>query len=189
MSNLNNSDIARVNKEYALYDNWIWCHHLTSSDYPDGRYYRLPLYPEQVSDSINSKFVSTEILARSAPLQSWVGAGPRVVRFTLKVHRDLDYNSLGEKVGDITEFMNEYQAATLPNYSTPMQVVPPKVTVKIGNGIRVTGIPNIDCTKLLPLDEKGEYMVAQFNFEITELEPTDAVEVASSLHNVRGMTR
>lgn len=164
-------------------DNYIIAHHLN-------KIYRIPMYPSEVADTLDSTFIQSPILARSAPLQSWSGAGPRIVSFGLTVHRDLDWDDLGKnKVGDIEALMKEYQALTLPNYSVPMLVVPPKITVRIGNGIRITGIPTIGYTNKGPLDEYGNYMSGEFSFEIKELEPYDALEVASSLYNARGGSR
>ena len=163
-------------------DNYIIVHHL------DDRVYQIPMYPEEVSDTMSTRYVQTEILARSAPLQSWSNAGPRTLGFSLKVHRDLDDYVTAEH--GINDLINDYQAFSLPNYSSPMLVIPPKITVSLGPSLRITGIPsNISYTNRLPIGENGEYMSGEFIFEIKELEPYDAESVASSYHNARGLTK
>lgn len=168
------------------YENYIISHHTETV-------YRIPMYPAEVNDALQAVFQSTAILARSAPLQSWASSGPRTLSFSLKVHRDLDYEGLtkeqieqGTRVGDINKLMDEYQSLTLPNYINPMLVIPPKITVRLGKGLRITGVPTISLVHNLPIDNDGVYQIGVFQFEIKELTPYDAVEVQTTLHNARG---
>lgn len=173
------------------YENYIIAHHIMVDDGTGRRgykTYRIPQYPTDVSDTMDSKYVATEILARSAPIQSWANSGPRKVSFTLEVHRDMDWD--GEypnevKIGDIGELMDTYQALELPNYEDPMRVKPPLVTVNIGKGIRITGVPSISFTHKGTLDENGIYQQGEFSISIVEVDPYDAVSV-TSIKNNRG---
>lgn len=168
------------------FDNYIYSHHTK-------QIYRLPMYPEAVNDAISAIYQTTTILARSAPIQSWTSSGPRSVRFSLLLHRDLDYEGLteaqiemGQTVGDINRLFEEYQSLSLPNYSSPMLVEPPMITVRLGKNIRITGIPDISLVNKLPINSDGIYQVGEFSFEIREIDPYDAVKVYSSYKNARG---
>ena len=169
------------------YSNYIIAHHL------DDKVYRIPMYPTEVSDTLNSIYQETQIIARSAPLQSWISSGPRTLSFSIEVHRDLDYDGLtqeqinnGITLGDINKLIDEYQALTLPNYSSPMLVIPPKITIRIGTKLRITGIPDISYVNKLPVDKEGVYQAGVFTFSVKEIEPYEAKSVESSLHNARG---
>lgn len=76
------------------YDNYILAHHIGDS----GKIYHIPMYPKSINDDITSSFKATNVLGRTAPIQAWTGAGPRKVTFTLELHRDMDYDSEGEKI-------------------------------------------------------------------------------------------
>lgn len=177
------------------YDNYIIAHHITVNQgtlvLPKS--YRIPGYPQQVSDSMSATYQNVEILARSAPIYSWARSGPRTLTFQLSVHKDMDWEGSGydlTKVGDISELMEEYQALTLPNYEDAYRVEAPKLTIRIGNSIRITGIPQeISFTAALPLDPYGSYMAGTFSFTINEINPYEAKEVVTSLHNARGLSR
>ena len=49
----------------------------------------IPTYPEQITDSMQSTFGSTNALSRSAPVFSYSNSGPRTVQISLNLHRDM----------------------------------------------------------------------------------------------------
>lgn len=63
-------------------DNYIYAYHLN-------QFLVLPIYPENISDSLQVQFSATTPLARSAPIYSYSSSGPRQVTFRLQLHRDL----------------------------------------------------------------------------------------------------
>ena len=67
---------------FNMIDNYIYFYHLN-------KFILIPLFPDGVQDAMGISFSSTTPLARSAPIQSFSSAGPRVVTFTLKLHRDM----------------------------------------------------------------------------------------------------
>lgn len=64
----------------------------------------LPLYPEQVTESISAEWATQKVLGRSAPLSAYAGTSLKSVNFSLDLHRDLLTGSFG---------LNEREAITL----------------------------------------------------------------------------
>lgn len=65
-----------------LIENYIYLYHTN-------QFILLPTYPEQISDSLGVNFNSTSLLARSAPIFSYSNSGPRSLRISLHLHRDM----------------------------------------------------------------------------------------------------
>jgi len=55
----------------------------------------LPLYPEQVTESISAEWATQKVLGRSAPLSAYAGTSLKSVNFSLDLHRDLLTGSFG----------------------------------------------------------------------------------------------
>ena len=73
-------------KNFILPDNYIYISHL--GDLGDGfQFWVLPFYPDTISDSMQSNFVDTNALGRSAPVYTFSNAGPRTVQIEMKIHR------------------------------------------------------------------------------------------------------
>lgn len=50
---------------------------------------QLPIYPEQVTEQISTKWANQEILGRSSPVSAYANTELKNVHFTLNLHRDL----------------------------------------------------------------------------------------------------
>lgn len=74
---------------------------------------QLPMYPEQVTESIGVKWATQEVLGRSSPISAYANTELKNVHFTLDFHRDLLTGSysltesaakaLGYKGGDVID--------------------------------------------------------------------------------------
>lgn len=53
---------------------------------------RLPLYPDEISDSISASWQTQDILGRSAPVSSYMSTNFREVSFNFTLHRELLFN-------------------------------------------------------------------------------------------------
>lgn len=53
---------------------------------------RLPLYPDEISDSISASWQSQDILGRSSPVTSYMSTNYREVSFGFELHRELLFN-------------------------------------------------------------------------------------------------
>ena len=123
---------TKVNeRHFRLIENYIYLYHTK-------KFILIPTFPESISDSMSASFSPTTPLARTAPIQSYTGSGPRTVQVKLNLHRDMmtqinygasnalkvTYDSLGRStVGDnfaddyVDVLIKEIQAIVYPNYN------------------------------------------------------------------------
>lgn len=182
-------------KAFDLVENYIYIYQLD-------KYVILPVWPESVTDSLGSTFSTTNILARTAPIYSYSFSGPRSVQFNLMLHRDLMYtvNRMNTKFLDankefspaVIEITDDYidvlikylQAMALPSYGantiSSKMINPPMVAVRLGNELFIKGVVNGDVgvTYSGPIDDQLKYQQVNIGFNVTEVEPQDAEEIA-----------
>lgn len=181
-----------------LIDNYIYFYHLE-------KFCVLPLYPETITDTLNSTFQPTNALSRSAPVYTYSNSGPRTVTINLDLHRDL-MNDVNTNVSNlktnVVEFRNEYynnrdedyvdilikylQSVALPKYqvynSGSKSVIPPMVAIRFGNDIFIKGVvtSGITVTYKKPILVGNKYAIANVSFTVTETDPYDADTVVQT---------
>ena len=85
-------------------NNYIYFYHLE-------KFCVLPVFPETLTDSLQSTFDSTSALARSAPVFTYSHSGPRSMTVDLRLHRDLLFeandgvSNFGTTDYNITDFL------------------------------------------------------------------------------------
>ena len=180
-----------------ILDNYIYLYHTDE-------FLILPTYPDQIMDSMQSTFASTNALSRSAPIFSFSNAGPRTVQIGLELHRDMlnDLNS-GMSTLDIQDLNDDYvdtlvkrlQAIALPKYLAETKAVePPMVAVRFGDEIFIKGvvIGGISITYKKPIiivnGRESKYAQVSISFNVHEVDPYDAESVAR-LGSFRGLTK
>ena len=189
-------------KDYALFrsnkrpdmmiENYIYLYHTDT-------FVVLPTYPESISDTLESTFSSTHILARSAPIFSYSYSGPRTVQVTLSLHRDMmsqinyGVSNLSVELGDdyVDTIIKQLQSIALPKYSASSKMVnPPMVAVRFGNELFIKGVVNgpITTTYSLPILENNKYAQVQIGFSVSEVDPYDATTVAEQ-GSFRGLSK
>ena len=187
--------MAYSSTAYApIVDNYIYLFHTDE-------WVLLPQYPEQVNDTMTSRFSQTNALSRTAPVFSYSYSGPRQVQISLSLHRDMlnevNVDASNMKVDrssgmDLTEtLIKRLQAIALPRYDAAnKEVVPPMVAVRLGNEVFVKGVVDgsVSVTYLKPIMEDGRYAQVQVSFTVSEVEPFDA-ESVSQLGSFRGITK
>lgn len=173
-----------------LIQNYIYFHHLSEA-------VLLPLYPEQVFDTMTASFSSTNILGRSAPIYTYSTSGPRTVSFNLEVHRDMlnDVNLtnmtfLGKKIDPeetINELINTLEASVLPKYVDATKAVnPPIVSVRLGKDIYIKGVCT-NCTHTFKGPIRQEhYLQCDLSLSIMEYDAYDA-QLVKTLGKYRGV--
>lgn len=144
---------------------YIYIYHL-------GLIFNIPTLPESLTETMNITYNATPILGRSAPLQTFTGAGPRSVNIDIKLHRQLFQieNPLirtesGEAqlesatvtmsnptTGNIEEvdtkdavdyLVDALTSISLPKYTSANKaIVPPSVFVRYGNELAMRGVPS-----------------------------------------------
>lgn len=171
--------------------NYIYFYHLN-------QWLALPMYPEDITDTMQSNFQQTNALARSAPVFTYSNSGPRSMSITLDMHRDMfneeneklntQFNTYGEDYVDA--LINHLQACALPNYqsysTSTASIVPPMIAINFGDSIFIKGVVNSTVTvtykKPILTNYKGQKKYAHMvvNFTVFETEPFSAQEVVKA---------
>ena len=174
----------RENVNKVLEDNYIYISHLDEGF----QFWKLPSWPDTVSDSMQSNFQSTTALGRTAPVYTFSNSGPREVQIELELHRDImdDVNTgisnsqLGEGEDYVDNLLRALQSIALPKYNlTNKAVEPPLVALRLGNEIFITGVvtSGIGVTYAKPILTNGKYAEVKLSIKISEVDPYDATEV------------
>lgn len=178
---------------YLLPDNYIYISHLDDNI----QYWRLPAWPDVVSDSMSSTFSSTYALGRSAPVYTYGYSGPRTVQIDINLHRDLmdDANMgwsnsvLGYGEDYVDNLTHALQSITVPKYNTSNKAVePPLVAVRLGKEVFVKGVVSagIGLTYEKPILSNDKYARVRMSLTISEVDPYDASTVYKN-GSFRGM--
>lgn len=185
---------------YNLINNYIYLYHID-------KFILLPVYPEQVSDSMQAHYSSSTPLARSAPIFAYSYSGPRTMTISLTLHRDLMWD-LNEQAAsstgralNLSEFSgltdlngnlnagDDYvdamikllQSIAMPRYRSSDKLIdPPMVALRLGNEIFIKGIVDggVAVNYKTPILDNNKYAVAEVSFTITEVDPYDADSTA-----------
>jgi hypothetical protein len=172
-------------KNRILPDCYIYISHL------DGiapKYWRLPQYPDEIADQMQSTFAEQNALGRSAPVYTFSSAGPRTIQFNLEFHRDMideanvGYSNVplqdGEDYSD--KLISALQAIALPKYNlTNKAVEPPLVAIRLGRQVFIKGVvtSGITVTYKKPILTNEKYAVVGLSFTVAEVDPYDASTV------------
>jgi hypothetical protein len=175
-----------------LPDCYIYISHL---DEGYKKYWMLPGYPNEVSDSMQSNFSSTNALGRSAPVYTFSNSGPRTVAINLEFHRDM-FEEMpssvvpmdGEDKAD--SFIHAIQAIAVPKYNLSNKAIePPLVAIRLGSEVFIKGIVsgNVSVTYKKPILINEKYAVISISFTVTEVDPYDATTIFKN-GSFRGLT-
>lgn len=180
---------------FAMIDNYIYMYHTQTLII-------LPTYPESITDSMSVGFQDTSILARSAPIYSYSGSGPRSLDISLHLHRDMmnDVNTTTSKFysrfKDPTDskknlldedyvdlLIKQLQAMALPKYAVSEKMVdPPVIAFRLGDEIFCKGVVNgaVSVQYSGPILRTNKYAEVTINFTLHEIDPYDADTVMTN---------
>lgn len=174
------------NKKYStvLEDNYIYISHLDEKF----QFWKLPTWPDQISDSMQSTFAQTTALGRTAPVFTFSNSGPRSVNISIPLHRDImdevnigiSNTALGEGEDYVDNLIKALQSIALPKYNlTNKAIEPPLVALRLGNEVFIKGIVSgpIGVTFGKPILSNGKYAKIDLSLTITEVDPYDATSV------------
>lgn len=175
----------------VLPDCYLYISHLDE----DFQYWQLPGYPNEVSDDMQSTFVATTALGRSAPVYTFSNAGPRSVQIRLEFHRDMfedmPSNVMPREGEDKAEsFIHALQSIAVPKYNLSNKAIePPIVAVRLGREVFIKGVvtSSIGVTYAKPILVNEKYAVISVSFTISEVDPYDATTVFQN-GSFRGLT-
>ena len=175
-----------------LIDNYIYL-------YSYDEFLVIPVYPDSISDSASASYGESTALSRSAPIYSYSHSGPRTVRITLALHRDLldgvniNVSNMKVEIGDdyIDTLIKRLQTIVIPKYSIGAKAVePPMIAVRFGNELFIKGVVNgtlsIEYSK--PILEDNKYANVSISFDVTEVDPYDSQSVYEQ-GSFRGLTK
>ena len=177
---------------FNLITNYIYLYHLN-------KFILLPTYPQQIQDSMSANFNSTTPLSRSAPIFSYSNSGPRSLQISLSLHRDMmtqiNYNvsDIDLELGDdyVDTIIKNLQAIAVPKYNNSIKLVdPPMIALRFGNEIYIKGVVTggISVTYSGPILENDKYALVDISFNVSEVDPYDAVQVANQ-GSFRGLNK
>jgi hypothetical protein len=180
-----------------LPDCYLYISHLDE----EYQYWRLPGYPDGVTDRMDSNFGSSTALGRSAPVFAFSHSGPRTIAISLEFHRDMfeDINQSNRDLfadnrfdgGDdlAQNFIHALQAIAVPKYNLSNKAIePPLVAIRLGREVFIKGIVSggISVTYGKPILVDEKYATMKIDFTITEVDPYDATTVFKN-GSFRGM--
>lgn len=171
----------------VLPDCYIYISHLDE----DAQYWRLPQYPDEITDSMQSTFSETNTLGRSAPVYAFSNSGPRTVQVNLEFHRDMvdevntGYSnvSLSDNEDYSDKLISSLQAIAVPKYNLTNKVIePPLVAVRLGRQVFIKGVvtSGISVSYKKPILANEKYAVVGIGFTVSEVDPYDATSVYSN---------
>lgn len=176
--------MAKKSFTTVLDDNYIYISHLDEKF----QFWKLPTWPDTVTDTMQSNFVPTNALGRTAPVYTFSNSGPRTVQIALPLHRDLmdDVNIgisnvfLGEGEDYVDNLLKALQAIAVPKYNLQNKAVePPMVAIRLSNEIFIKGIVSgpIGVTYSKPILSNGKYARIDLSITVSEVDPYDATSV------------
>lgn len=168
-------------RSFEMVDNYMYLYHTNTLIV-------LPTYPEQINDTMQANFATTNVMARSAPIYSYQNSGPRMVQITLNLHRELmsiinwQSSTLNADLNDdyVDTIIKQIQSCVVPKYEASSKMVdPPVVAIRFGDDIYCKGviIGGVSITHQLPI-VNNKYSMISLSFSISEIEAYGADEIA-----------
>ena len=182
------------NKSF-LPDNYIYISHLDE----DFQYWRLPVTPDTISDSMTVTWSPQPALGRSAPVYTYNNSGPRTVSIKLSFRRDM-LDDLNEGISNVNPLVGDdytdtliraLQSIAVPKYNlTDKAIEPAMVALRLGQTVFIKGIVtgSVDVTYSLPILADGKYAGVEISLTIYETEPYSSSELFS-VGSFRGLVK
>lgn len=173
-----------MNKLDGVPEGYLYISHLDEGF----KFWRLPVLPDAITDSMTSQFSETNALGRSAPVYTFSHSGPRTVQVDLKMRRDMmdDVNAgysnvqLADDEDYIENLIRALQSISVPKYNLNNRAIePPLVAVRLANQIFVKGVvtSSIGLTYNKPLLCNNKYAEVTLSFTVSEVDPYDATTI------------
>lgn len=175
---------TNANPNRELDDCYLYISHLDENV----QFWKLPVWPDELSDTMSSTFQSTNVLGRTAPVYTFSNAGPRTVQINIPLHRDimeqinLDWCNAELHEGEdyVDALIRALRAIALPKYNVENKLIePPMLAARIGNDIFIKGVlqDSIGISYGKPILANGKYATVDVSITIAEVDPYDATQV------------
>ena len=154
---------------------WIYLYHLD-------RIFNIPVTPESIPNSYQSKFSIESIMNRTAPKVTYSGSGPRNVNVDLSIHTQLyaldnpDYPNIDK---DLVKALISCAYPSFDNANS--EIVPPSILMKFGETTTIRGVINggVTCNFSGPWLKDGTMAMAHVQFSVTETDQYSAEYISS----------
>lgn len=174
-------------------ENYVYLHHTDTLVV-------IPAWPESITDTMNANYSETSVLARSAPIYSYVNSGPRAFTISVQLHRDM-MNGVNatqsnlkitnlEDSDYVDQLVARLQSVALPRYAASEKMVnPPLVSVRFGNDLFCKGVVNgsVSVSYSGPILRGDKYALVTVEFSMSEVDPYDA-DTVMKVGGFRGLS-
>ena len=122
-------------------------------------YAYIPVYPDEIQDSLSASWSNSPIVGRSSPLAAYIGTNFRSVSFTLELHRELLKNN---GIEDIIQLLDK---SVYPKY-TSQGLIPPITIFRFGKFYAKGFVNSVNRTWKKPLDADGKYLYTPISIDM-----------------------
>lgn len=145
--------------------------------YHTGELFNIPVTPDNLANTYQTKFSLEEIMNRTAPKASYSGSGPRTLQVNLNIHSQLYALDNPDKPSLTKDLVKALVASSYPEFDeTTQKITPPRVLMKFGEACTIRGVitSGVTCSFSGPWLKDGTMAMANISFAITELDQVSA---------------
>lgn len=156
--------------------NYIYLYHIDEV-------FNIPVTPDEVANSYQSRFTTSDVMNRTSPKMTYTGSGPRTVSVSLQIHSqlyELDNNSETSDSGEkktVLDLIKALSAAAYPRFEeSTNKVIPPMVLLQFGETCIIRGIinGNVNVSWSGPWLKNGLRAMVAVQFTVTEIDQFSA---------------
>ena len=150
--------------------NFIYCYHTDTL-------FHLPVTPETLPNTYQSKFSLEEVMNRTAPKAVFSGSGPRTLVVSLDIHQQLFALDNPGNPSITKDLVKTLVSCAYPDYDLEnMKIKQPMVLMKFGEACTIRGVitSGVTCEYSGPWLKDGTRAMAKINFTITEVDQYSA---------------
>lgn len=128
-------------------------------------YYRreLPIYPDEISDSLSASWSTQQIVGRSSPIAAYIGTDFRKVSFSMELHREL-LAEKGNPTGKMESLIRVIEKSVYPEYLS-QGLTPPITTFRFGDFYARGYVESVSNTWKKPIIN-DMYMIASMSISM-----------------------
>ena len=153
-----------------MIDSFIYCYHTDTLFY-------IPVTPDTLPNTYQSKFSLEEIMNRTAPKAVFSGSGPRTLTVNLDIHQQLFALDNPSNPSITKDLVKTLISCAYPEYDPEnSRIKPPMVLMKFGEACTIRGVitSGVTCEYSGPWLKDGTRAMARISFTITEVDQYSA---------------
>lgn len=126
-----------------------------------GTVLNFPVYPDEISDTLNATWQDQPITGRSLPITAYTGTSFRMVSFSVLLHREIPCAT------SIETILRHLRASVYPRYQS-QGLMPPRTSFRFGDFYVRGVVTSVSFTWQKPIID-GKYHCCQVNISMNEL--------------------